>query len=239
MRRTIFLIAIFFHYLFEMPLLLVIWIVKFFDYEKGFTWAYRHNQRTSNLLFLCAGTKFVGEGLENITKPDTALYIGNHRSMLDVAFMLRHIDKPAICMGKKSVSKWPVISWWMKAQDTVFFNRNSPREGMKAVKAAIAFLKSGKSVIIFPEGTRTKTSDMLPFKKGSVRMAQKANVPIVPMAIKGTDDVFENNGFNLKKHTVHYKIGEPINLDDVVLEEGQSYSEYIRKIIQEMYYKLD
>lgn len=236
MRRTLFLILMPIHYIIGLPYFLVLTLFKLINHDKAVALAYQYNRLTAWLMFFCSGATFEVEGLEHISEPDACLYVGNHRSMLDITLMLKYIKEPAVFMGKESVSKWPVIAWWMRLQDTIFVDRNSPREGMKAVKRAIEYLKAGRSIILFPEGTRSKTADMLPFKKGSVRMAQKAGVPIVPIAIKGTDDVFENNGFNLKAGLIQCKVGKPIDLNDVELKDDQTYSEYIRSVIQDMYH---
>lgn len=235
MRRTLFLILMPIHYIVGLPYFLLLLILKQFRPLKVAELAYHYNRLTAWLMFFCSGATFSVDGLEHLTEPTCCLYVSNHRSMLDITLMLKYIKKPAVFMGKESVSKWPVIAWWMALQDTIFVDRDSPREGMKAVKRAIDYLKDGRSIILFPEGTRSKTADMLPFKKGSVRMAQKAGVPIVPIAVKGTDDVFENNGFNLKAGLVQCKVGAPIYLDQVTIKEGQTYSEYIREVIQDMY----
>jgi len=221
-----------------MPLLLIFWIIKKFNRDLGLRLAYKFNRVTALLMFFASGARFEAEGLEHLTMTEGALYVGNHRSMLDVAVMLKYLKKPVIFVGKKSVKKWPVISWWMRLQDALFIDRTSPKEGIKAIKKGIEFLKNGESIVLFPEGTRSKTYDLLPFKKGSVRMAEKSGRPIIPCAIKGTDDVFENNGFNLKPRTIYFQVGEPIHLERISLEEGQTPSDYVKLRIEEMYYQL-
>ncbi|MDA3846220.1 MAG: lysophospholipid acyltransferase family protein [Vallitaleaceae bacterium] len=238
MRRNLFILLMTINYLVGMPLLVVVWVVKKFNRKMGLKLAYKFNRFTGFLLFFSAGAKFETEGLEYMTMEEGALYVGNHRSMLDVAVMMRYLKKPVIFVGKKSVKKWPVLSWWMRIQDALFIDRTSPKEGIKAIKKGIAFLKNGESVVLFPEGTRSKNDVLLPFKKGCVRMAEKSGVPIIPCAIKGTDDVFENNGFNLKPNTIYFKVGEPIHLDQITLSEGETASDYVKSRIEEMYYEL-
>lgn len=123
----------------------------------------------------------------------------------------------------------------MRAQKTLFIDRENLREGYKVIKEGIDLLKSGSSIVIFPEGTRSKTEEMLPFKKGSLKLATKSGVPVVPFAIKGTDDVFENNGFNLKPKTIYFIMGEPILLSEIEDINKDNHTQYIRDIIESMY----
>ncbi len=108
--------------------------------------------------------------------------------------------------------KWPFIGWWMAAMDGLFLDRTSPRQGLKTILTAIERIKDGESFAIFPEGTRSQSEEFLPFKQGSLKLASKSGAVIVPIAIRGTVDVFENNGLNLKPATVYFSVGEPIDL---------------------------
>ncbi|MBC7960467.1 MAG: 1-acyl-sn-glycerol-3-phosphate acyltransferase, partial [Vallitaleaceae bacterium] len=126
-------------------------------------------------------------------------------------------------------------SWWMRAQKTLFIDRDNLREGLKVIKEGIELLKNGHSIVIFPEGTRSKTAELLPFKKGSFKLATKSGVPVIPFAIKGTDDVFENNKFNLKPKTIYFTVGEPIVLSEIEDTNKDNHTQYIRDIIEKMY----
>jgi 1-acyl-sn-glycerol-3-phosphate acyltransferase len=159
--------------------------------------------------------------------------------MFDILLMMKLIKTPLIFIGKKSVANWPVISWWMKAQKTLFIDRDNLRDGLKVIKEGIELLKNGDSIVIFPEGTRSKTKEMLPFKKGSFKLATKSGVPIIPFAIKGTDDVFENNGFNLKPKTIYFTMGEPILLSEIEDIDKDNHTLYVRGIIEKMYNEIN
>lgn len=235
MRRYLFLVAMFINFLVDMPLLLVVWIVSQFSESRSRKMAFAINRFTGLVMLWSSGAKFHPEGLDILKASNNCLYVANHRSMLDIPTVAKYIKRPAIFVAKGSVEKWPVMGWWIKVQGTLFIDRKSPKEGMKAIRKGIEMLKEGDSMVIFPEGTRSKEPGMLPFKRGSIRMAEKSGVPIIPIAIKGTDDVFENNGFNLKAKDIYFKVGEPININQVTLAEGQSTTEYVQQVIENMY----
>ncbi len=239
MRGIMFLIAMFFTYLGGMFLLPIALFLGLFNKKAQVKIAYGFNRFVAILSIMVSGAKLETKGLNHLPKNQAVLYVGNHRSMFDILLLLKLIKTPVIFVGKKSVMKWPIISWWMRAQKTLFIDRDNLREGLKVIVEGIDLLKSGHSIVIFPEGTRSKTDEMLPFKKGSFKLATKSGVPVIPFAIKGTDDVFENNGFNLKPKTIYFTMGEPIVLSEIEDGDKDNYTQYIRGLIEEMYNEIE
>lgn len=239
MRRNIFIVIMFFTYLLSMILFPVALFLGLFDNKLKVKIAYAFNRFIAILSLKISGAKLEIKGLDNIPKNQGILYVGNHKSMFDILLMMKLIKTPLIFIGKKSVAKWPVISWWMKAQKTLFIDRDNLRDGLKVIKEGIELLKNGYSIVIFPEGTRSKTKEMLPFKKGSFKLATKSGAAVIPFAIKGTDDVFENNGFNLKPKTIYFTMGEPILLNEIEDTNKDNHTLYVRDIIENMYNEIN
>lgn len=238
MQRIKFFIFIPIHYLYGIPYLGLVYLVGLFNRKLRIKMAYGYNRLTAWWLYWAAGAKFEVEGIENLYQDTNVLYVSNHRSMLDIPLMMRYMKEPILFIGKDSIKKWPFIGWWLHAMDGLFLNRTSPKEGLKTILVAIDRIKQGESCIIYPEGTRSKTKDMLPFKPGSFKLATKPNIPIVPMAVLGTADVFENNKVNLKPETVYLKVGQPIILDELDPEDKKNISKYTQTIIGHMYQEL-
>jgi len=155
--------------------------------------------------------------------------------MLDIPLVMLHSKKPIVFIGKDSIKKWPFIGWWLQAMDGLLLDRSSPRAGLATILEAIELIKSGSSCIIYPEGTRSNTKEMLPFKQGSLKLASKTNVPVVPISVLGTEDVFESNYINLTPDTVYLTVGEPIYLDQLSKENQLKSAAYIQSIIEVMY----
>jgi len=225
----------FFTYLLGMFILPVALLLGLFDKKLQVKIAYAFNRFIAIISIKISGAKLEIKGLENLPINQAVLYVGNHRSMFDILLLMKVIKTPLIFVAKKSLTKWPVISWWMSAQKTLFIDRDNLREGFKVILEGIELLKSGNSIVIFPEGTRSKMAELLPFKKGSFQLATKSGVPIIPFAIKGTDDVFENNKFNLKPKTIYFAIGKPIVLSQVEDTNKDNHTQLIRGIIENMY----
>lgn len=235
MRRLYFFLVMPIHFLAGLPYLGLTLFVGLFNHELQVLMAYRYNQLTSWWLYTIAGAKVVAKGTENFNLDTNVVYVSNHRSMLDIPLVMLNSKKPIIFIGKDSIKKWPFIGWWLQAMDGLLLDRSSPRAGLKTILEAIELIKSGRSCIIYPEGTRSKTKEMLPFKQGSLKLASKSNVPIVPISVLGTEDVFENNHINLTPDTVYLTVGEPIYLDQLSKEDQLKSAAYVQAIIQEMY----
>jgi len=239
MRRYTFIITMLFVYLLGMFILPVALLLGLFNKKLQVKIAYAFNRFIAIISIKISGAKLEIKGLDNLPKNQAVLYVGNHRSMFDILILMKLIKTPLIFVGKKSVMKWPVVSWWMRAQKTLFIDRDNLKEGLKVIIEGIELLKNGDSIVIFPEGTRSKTAEMLPFKKGSFKLATKSGVPIIPFAIKGTDDVFENNKFNLKPKTIYLTIGKPVVLSRVEDTNKENHTQLIRGIIENMYNEIN
>jgi len=235
MRRLLFFIIIPIHFILGLPYLGIVYFVGLFNKQMQYKMAYRYNQLTSWWIMTIAGAKFVIEGKENLSPPSNVLYVSNHRSMLDIPSLILHSKQPILFIGKDTIKNWPFIGWWLHAMGGLFLDRSSARAGLKTILTAIDRIKAGESCVIFPEGTRSKTDELMPFKQGSLKLASKTGVPIIPISILGTDDVFENNHINLKSETVYLSAGEPIDLNSLSKEDQRRSGEYVRQVIQTMY----
>ncbi|MEG1584036.1 MAG: lysophospholipid acyltransferase family protein, partial [Anaerovorax sp.] len=141
--------------------------------------------RWASRLLKVAGVQVTVKGLENIPK-EPALYVSNHQGNFDIPILLAKLDSPKSIVAKVQMEKMPFISTWMKLFDCVFIDRENPRQSIKVLGQAEENLKQGKSVIIFPEGTRGKGGPLGEFKSGAFKMAFKTKVPIIPVVIDGS-----------------------------------------------------
>ena len=107
-------------------------------------------------------------------------------------------------------------------------DRENPREALKAINQGAENLRSGYSMVIFPEGTRSKSHNIGEFKKGSLKMAIKAKVPIVPITIDGSYKIFEEHNGWLRKGEIKLTVGKPLYLDKLTSEEQKKLSEIVK-----------
>lgn len=161
-------------------------------------------------LLRIAGVTVTVNGQENIPKGRAVVFTPNHQGDYDIPLMLLYLDEPHALVAKIETMKIPLVRTWMKLLDCVFIDRSSPRHSMEAMRQAQALVEDGKSVIVFPEGTRSKGDAMGEFKAGAFRIACKAGAPVVPVAIDGSYKVMEANKNLMKPAHVNITILPPI-----------------------------
>lgn len=171
------------------------------------------------------------KGLTNIPE-GPCLFVANHQAIFDAFLMAAFIDKPFGFIAKKEIESLPLISSWLRDINSVFLDRENVRESIKVINKGIENLKSGYSMAIFPEGTRSLKSEMREFKKGSMKLALKAGVPIVPITLDGTYRVLEV-GKKVSGHTIKMVVHKPIYVDKLTREEQGELASIVHKIIEE------
>ena len=124
--------------------------------------------------------------------------------------MLLYLDRPRGLVAKAETKKIAFVNTWMTLLNCVFLDRSNPRKAMEAMRDAEALLKHGESMVVFPEGTRSRGDHMNEFKSGAFKMACKAKVPVVPVAIDGSYRVMEANGGLMKPAHIRLIILPPI-----------------------------
>ncbi|MGF7141723.1 1-acyl-sn-glycerol-3-phosphate acyltransferase [Anaerotaenia torta] len=185
------------------------------------------------ILFLC-GIKRTVLGRDNIPKEEAVLYISNHRSYFDVPVAYSSIPTLTGFMAKKEIAKIPFLSYWMRFLQCLFLDRSDIKQGLKTVLKGIELVKDGYSVFISPEGTRSQGKEMLPFKEGSFKIAEKTGCAIVPVAILNTEAAFENHIPWIRSAHVVIEYGKPIYPKDLSKEELKFLGSHVQGIIREM-----
>lgn len=170
-------------------------------------------------------------GIENIPE-EACLFVANHQSLLDITTLTHVLPKPAGFVAKVEMLKIPFMPYWMRKFGCVFIDRENPREGIKAIKQGTDNIKNGQSMVIFPEGTRSKDGKIGEFKKGTLRMAIKAKCPVVPVSINGTGNAFEYNNKRIRASDATIIIHESIYIKDMDKEEQEQTLQRIHDIIE-------
>ncbi len=224
--------------IFSIPLLIAEWIIGKFNQPLKdrsslaiVNWAFR-------LVIRFAGTRVIAIGEENIPKDTAVLYVGNHRSYFDIVLTYVRVPRPTGYVAKIEMAKWPLLSNWMRNLHCLFLDRSNIKEGLKTILAGVEKVKNGISICIFPEGTRNKVPDtFLPFHDGSFKIAEKGNVPVIPMTIVNSAAVFEDQFPRMKKATVVIEYGKPVYIKDLDKETRKNIGNYVSGIISETYFK--
>lgn len=194
-------------------------------------YAYKQLQDISNHVLRKSKTNTLVKGQENIPE-GPCLFVSNHQAIFDAFLLLANINKLTAFIAKKEIKKIPLVGSWLSQIDTVYIDRDNIREGMKAINSGVEKLKKGQSMIIFPEGTRSLKSEMGEFKKGSMKLALKANVPIVPVTIDGTYRVLEA-GEKVTGNSIKLIFHKPVHLEDLSADEKKNLAEILHDIIED------
>ena len=180
-----------------------------------------------------AGAKVTVIGRDRIPKDKAVLYVGNHRGIFDIIATYPYLNGVSGYVAKKSLKKFPLFSHWMANIKCLFIDRDDARQGLKTILQGIEYIKSGTSIVIFPEGTRSKSDkEMLPFKDGSFKLATKSGCPIVPLAINNTSGLFEDQFPKMKKTHIIIEFLDPIYLDKLSSEDLKNLTSSTQEIIR-------
>lgn len=137
------------------------------------------------VILALSGIKLEVKGKENIPSEGNVLFVGNHQSMLDIAVMLAVVDEPLGFLAKDNLEKNWLIKTWVASVGSVFIARGETRKALEAIIKSAKIVKSGHHMMVYPEGTRTKDGNLGEFKAGSLKIAQKGEAAIVPVAVDG------------------------------------------------------
>ena len=158
--------------------------------------------------------------------------VANHQSFVDIPLILGYLDINIGFVAKKEIKKWYLFNLWMDRAQCIFLDRSSPKEALKSFNEAIQFIKNGKSVCVFPEGTRTYNGQVGEFKKGSFKLALEPKVKILPVTIKGTYEIMNKNKFYIKRgRSIKLIVGRPIDIKELDKDELKGINSKVREEI--------
>ena len=188
--------------------------------------------RWSRGILRVTGARMTVEGQKNIPA-GPCVFVGNHRSYYDIPILLTALDAPHGILAKEELEKIPLLNRWMKLLGCVFVKRDDIRASVKALNDATAIVESGRSFVIFPEGTRYKGEEggAGEFKAGAFRIAIKTGVPVVPVAISGARDLFEGHGLRATPGDIRVRILPAIQTAGMSKAEQKQLPDAVRQTI--------
>ena len=159
---------------------------------------YRHIQYILKRAVRGGNVDLQVSGTENIPAEGGFMFYANHQGMFDVLAVAATCDRPIGAVLKKELYNIPFLHQVAICTKSFAMNREDVRQSLTVIQNVIREVKAGRGYLIFPEGTRSKQCELLPFHNGVFKIAQKANVPIVVAAIQGTENIHKNY---LRRHT--------------------------------------
>ncbi len=176
------------------------------------------------------------DGADRIVPGTTYIYVSNHASMFDIPAVLAGIPDDIHIMLKKELTRVPIWGWSLAWGPYIVIDRYKARSASESLDEAAGAIRSGKSVLIFAEGTRTRTGALLPFKRGAFAIAARSGVPIIPVAINNTFSILQKGSLNVRSAPITLCIGTPLQTEGTVGRDGERMLlDQTRGQIEEMY----
>ncbi|MGM0501973.1 MAG: lysophospholipid acyltransferase family protein [Bacillota bacterium] len=177
------------------------------------------------------GSEIEVKGEQNLPK-EPCLLVSNHQGAFDIPLLLGYVELPLAFIAKWELRYFPLVSTWMKELQCIFIKRDNLRQTLRAYKNAGKVFETGQSLVVFPEGTRSKSSQLGEFKRGSLKIALREEVPIVPIAIDGSYKMREANNGVIQGAKVKITINQPLYPEDLSSAEEKELVDNIRRMIE-------
>ena len=180
-----------------------------------------------------AGIRYRISGKDRIP-PRAAVFCSNHESNVDPPVLFQALHKRLHILFKAELKKLPILGIVMQAGGFVAVERDRREASMASIEVAAQSIRQGNSFLIFPEGTRSRTEALLPFKKGGFIMAIKAQAPIVPVAVSGGREAMRKGSWIVRPVMVDVRIGEPVETAGLTLDNRDELIDTVRARIEDM-----
>jgi 1-acyl-sn-glycerol-3-phosphate acyltransferase len=162
------------------------------------------------------------------------VFMANHLSTIDIWAVLVAVPVPLRFIAKKQLGSIPLFGWAMRAGRFIFIDRQNPGSARRSIEEAARRIRGGRSVVMFPEGTRSRDGRLGPFKKGGFHLAMSSGVDIVPVAIRGSRELMPRGRMFIHPGQVSVQIADPIPTADVGPHDRDKLIEQVRASIASM-----
>jgi 1-acyl-sn-glycerol-3-phosphate acyltransferase len=185
----------------------------------------------SPVLLWAGGAQLIVEGSEHVDPNRPTVYLSNHQSTIDIPALFRAIPVNLRFIAKNELKYVPVLGWYMLLAKFIFIDRGNRRRALESMDRAGERIRSGISIIAFPEGTRSPDGRILPFKKGPFAVALKAKVAVCPVTIEGSGKLMPKAKWTITPGPIRVKIGAPISTENLREEDRERLMRQVRDVI--------
>jgi 1-acyl-sn-glycerol-3-phosphate acyltransferase len=178
-------------------------------------------------------------GLDQIDTSKPHVYAVNHASALDIPALYSYLPFQFRILHKKELLSYPIVGWHLKRSGQVCVDQQNPSRSVGQIKSALRTLKKGMPLVIFPEGGRTPDGRIQPFLPGAFFLAIKAQVDIVPIAIRGMFELLPMDTYHIKPRSLEMRVGQPIPTAGLDMKDMEQLSARVQKEIEGLYYSAE
>ncbi len=211
------------------------WAVVFSFFDNAENNVHKIANLWGKILLLICNAKVEIIGKENILRSKPQIFMANHQSDFDILIVLAHIPGQFRWLVKKELFNIPVFGTAMKGAGYIEIDRNNREKAMQSLDQAALSIRNGKSIMAFPEGTRSRSGEIKPFKQGTFYLAIKSGVPIVPISIIGSGEIMPKRSLKIKPGRIKLIIDKPIDVKNFTVENRQELITKVRNTIIKNY----
>jgi 1-acyl-sn-glycerol-3-phosphate acyltransferase len=179
-----------------------------------------------------AGIRTNVAGREHLRPGEAVVFCCNHQSNIDPPILFQALHPRLHILFKRELTRLPLLGRAFQMGGFVPIDRGSREQSMAAIEQAAASLRQGNSFLTFPEGTRSRTGALLPFKRGPFLMALKAQVPVVPVAIQGGAASMRKGSPIVRPTTVSVRIGKPVETRGMGVSDRELLADTVRARVE-------
>ncbi|MBV9182275.1 MAG: 1-acyl-sn-glycerol-3-phosphate acyltransferase [Acidobacteria bacterium] len=175
-------------------------------------------------------------GLDGIDITKANVYAVNHASALDIPVLYAYLPFQFRIVHKKELLSYPIVGWHLKRSGQVCVDQQNPGRSVGHIKSALRTLKNGMPLVIFPEGGRTSDGSIQPFLPGAFFLAIKAQVDVVPIALRGMYQLLPMDTYHIKPRPLEMKVGKPISTVGLSGHDIDALSRKVQREVEILYY---
>ncbi|MBT8386587.1 MAG: 1-acyl-sn-glycerol-3-phosphate acyltransferase [Ignavibacteria bacterium] len=184
--------------------------------NRSFYLYFKLSKYFSGGILLISRIKLKVTGLENFSHDKTYVFVSNHASLYDIVTLQKSIPNNMAMVFKKELAQIPFFGWQLYLGPYVMIDRRNFESAMRSIEEAKEKLvKNNISIVVFAEGTRSKTGEIQPFKRGAFRLASQVGFPVVPVTISGSNKIMPKKTFKLRPGTIHVHFAKPISTEGI------------------------
>jgi 1-acyl-sn-glycerol-3-phosphate acyltransferase len=191
----------------------------------------RAARRWARWILATSGVHVDAEGLENIAPDQSYVVMSNHQSAFDIAAIADTLPLSWRFVAKRELTRIPFFGWGMVAAGHIVIDRSDNESSIRTLKGAAERVRSGTTVVVFPEGTRSRTGEMGPFKSGGFHLALEAGVPILPTTVSGSRRITPPKSLRISPGRILVRYGKPISTEGLAKDDREQLKAEVRQAI--------
>ena len=181
-----------------------------------------------------SGVKVSTVGFDRVPTDQPVVYVSNHQSWFDVFALVTTVPGQTRWVAKKELAKVPILGKAIRAAGHIFIDRQDRQAAFSSYEQSAQYIRAGMSALLFAEGTRSRTGELQPFKKGPFVLALAAQVPIIPVYCAGTFDLLPKGTLRVDPHPIAVMFGDPVPTEGLSYDDRDALRDKIRDIIVQL-----